>query len=145
MVLPSRLADVFQNELNVNNKIKPIRTFPNNENSSNNIFSEKYDETPSVKYKPNLRNIKKLVNKIPRKVISFFKTSDDGIVIVKKSKISAVNSKTTVGDITIKLKPIISDIDIIYHPQNKILTHLNILTPQKLNFLNYQEIFQLVT
>ena len=59
----------------------------------------------------------------------------------RKEGVDWINDQMNKG----KLKPIISDIDIIYHPQNKILTHLNILTPQKLNFLIYQEIFQLIT
>jgi hypothetical protein len=90
---------------------------PKRENSSRRIFSEKYDDDPSVANSPNFKNTANKVTKIPPIVTTFFTISDVVIVIVQNSNRSAVATRANVGPMTIQLSPIISDvvINLILH------------------------------
>jgi len=79
VVLFSIISEVCQNELNVKSKTRPISTLPTSANSSRRIFSEKYEETPSVKNNPNFKKIVNKVNKIPKNEISEEKILDIAI------------------------------------------------------------------
>ena len=100
VVLFSIISEVCQNELKVKSNTRPISTFPTSANSSRRIFSEKYEETPSVKNNPNFKKIVNNVNKIPTNETYFFTYIGVEIVIVQNNNTMTVKSNASVGAMT---------------------------------------------
>ena len=92
-----------------------LKLFITSKNSSKRIFSEKYEETPSERNKPNLRKTAKTVAKIPSKVTYFFTKEGVEIVMVTNNNNNAVARRVKVGPITTKLKPKSSEIPVIFY------------------------------
>ena len=92
-----------------------LKLFITSKNSSKRIFSEKYEETPSERNKPNLRKTAKTVAKIPSKVTYFFTKEGVEIVMVTNNNNNAVASRVKVVPITTKLKPKRSEIPVILY------------------------------